>query len=134
MPRRRRARRWAALTRWPEAPGEQPTAIADRLLRPFGDVRNGEGLTALTLLATLFVILCGYYICKTVREPLILADGGAEVKAYASALQAVVLMAFVPAYSRVAAQVTRRTLVLGLTLFFVANLELFWLLGTVGVP
>jgi AAA family ATP:ADP antiporter len=122
------------VTRWPEAPGEQPTAIADRLLRPFGDVRRGEGPTALTLLATLFVILCGYYICKTVREPLILADGGAEVKAYASALQAVVLMAFVPVYSRVAAHVTRRTLVLGLSLFFVANLELFWLLGTIGVP
>ena len=80
------------------------------------------------------MILCGYYICKTVREPLILADGGAEVKAYASGLQALVLMAAVPAYSCVAARVSRRTLVLGLTLFFVANLEMFWLLGTAGVP
>ena len=119
--------------RWPENPGERPTAMADRLLRPFGDVRRGEGATVLTLVATLFVILCGYYICKTVREPLILADRGAEVKAYASGLQALVLMAAVPAYSRIAAHVSRRTLVLGVTLFFVLNLELFWLLGVAGV-
>ncbi len=135
FPRADRARRAVRqVTRWPESPGEQPTALADRLLRPFGDVRRGEGPTALTLLATLFVILCGYYVCKTVREPLILADAGAEAKAYASGLQALVLMLAVPAYSRVAAQVSRRTLVVGLTLFFVVNIEIFWLLGTVGMP
>jgi ATP:ADP antiporter, AAA family len=120
--------------RWPESQEGRPTALADRLLRPFGDVRQGEGRTVLTLLGTLFAILCGYYICKTVREPLILADRGAEVKAYASGLQALVLMAAVPAYSVVAAHVSRRTLVLGLTLFFVVNLEIFWLLGVAGVP
>lgn len=108
--------------------------MADRLLRPFGDVRHGEGPTVLVLLATLFVVLCGYYICKTVREPLILADRGAEVKAYAAGLQALVLMIAVPAYSRIAARVARRTLLLGLTLFFVVNLEIFWLLGVAGVP
>jgi AAA family ATP:ADP antiporter len=122
------------VARWPETQGGRPTALADRLLRPFGDVRHGEGRTVLVLLATLFVVLCGYYICKTVREPLILADRGAEVKAYAAGLQALVLMAAVPAYSRVAALVRRRTLLLGLTLFFVVNLEIFWLLGIAGVP
>jgi len=34
--------------------------MADRLLRPFGDGRHGEGPTVLVLLATLFVVLCGY--------------------------------------------------------------------------
>lgn len=122
------------VTRWPEIEGGRPTARADRLLRPFGDVRHGEGPTALVLLATLFVVLCGYYICKTVREPLILTGGGAEVKAYAAALQALVLMVAVPAYSRLAAAVSRRTLVISVTVFFVLNLELFWLLGTFGLP
>ena len=55
--------------------------------------------TAFLLLVTLFLILCGYYVCKTVREPLILTGGGAEAKAYASAFQALLLMACVPAYS-----------------------------------
>ncbi|WP_234800747.1 NTP/NDP exchange transporter [Luteitalea pratensis] len=122
------------VARWPDSEDGRPTATADRLLRLFGDVRHGEGPTVLTLLATLFVILCGYYICKTVREPLILADRGAEVKAYASGLQALVLMAAVPAYSRLAAHVSRRTLLVGMTLFFVVNLEIFWLLGVAGVP
>ncbi|BCS31960.1 hypothetical protein TBR22_A11640 [Luteitalea sp. TBR-22] len=121
-------------TRWPEPPDTPAPAIPDRLLRPFGDVRKGEGAATGLLLCTLFLILCGYYVCKTVREPLILATGGAEVKAYASALQAVVLMAAVPAYSRLAARVSRRTLVVALTLFFVVNLEIFWLLGTMGTP
>ena len=42
----------------------------------------------LLMLVNIFVILAGYYICKTVREPLILAGGGAEVKSYAAAGQA----------------------------------------------
>jgi AAA family ATP:ADP antiporter len=120
--------------RWPEAPDARPTGLADRLLRPFGDVRSGEGPTAALLLVTLFLILCGYYICKTVREPLILTGGGAEVKAYASGLQALALMAFVPAYSWLAARVSRLALVVSVTLFFVANLELFWLAGQAGMP
>ena len=120
--------------RWPGAPDSRPTALVDRMLRPFGDVRHGEGATAALLLSTLFLILSGYYICKTVREPLILTGGGAEVKAYASGFQALALMAFVPAYSWLAARVSRLVLVVGVTLFFVANLELFWLAGRAGLP
>jgi AAA family ATP:ADP antiporter len=120
--------------RWPGAPDTRPTALVDRLLRPFGDVRHGEGATAALLLSTLFLILCGYYICKTVREPLILTGGGAEVKAYASGFQALALMAFVPVYSWLAAHVSRLTLVTSVTLFVVGTLELFWLVGQAAQP
>jgi AAA family ATP:ADP antiporter len=75
--------------------GSAPGAL-DRLLRLFADVRAGEAVTALLLLANLFVILVGYYILKTVREPLILATGGAEVKSYAAAGQALTLMGLIP--------------------------------------
>jgi len=119
--------------RWPPVPDAAPT-LADRLLRPFGDVRRGEGPTVFLLLTTLFLILCGYYICKTVREPLVLTSGGAEVKAYASGFQALVLMAFVPAYSWLASRVSRLTLLVSVTLFFVLNLEAFWLAGQAGLP
>jgi AAA family ATP:ADP antiporter len=89
------------------------------------------------MLLNVFLILVSYYIIKTVREPLILTTeipeflhrlgikGPAEVKAYAAAGQAVVLMAFVPAYSWFASRVDRMTLVLGVTAFFVANILAF---------
>jgi AAA family ATP:ADP antiporter len=114
-------------------PGERPGPL-DRLLQLFGDVRAGEAGTTLLMLANIFVILAGYYVCKTVREPLILAGGGAEVKSYSSAGQAVALMAFIPLYSWFASRVDRARLVFGFTLFFLVNLELFWLGAQAGVP
>jgi ATP:ADP antiporter, AAA family len=120
--------------RWPVVPDTHPTSLADRLLRPFGDVRRGEGITTGLLLFTLFLILCGYYVCKTVREPLILTSGGAEVKTYASAFQALALMAVVPAYSWLAARVSRLTLITTVTLIIVASLQLFWIAGQFAAP
>jgi AAA family ATP:ADP antiporter len=110
------------------------TGLLERLLQVFGDVRAGEGGTVLLMLANIFVVLAGYYVCKTVREPLILAGGGAEVKAYSSAGQAVALMGFIPLYSWFSSRVGRSRLVLGVTLFFIVNLELFWLGAKAGVP
>ena len=92
----------------PASPG-----LLDRTLRLFGDVKDGEGATVFLLLSNVFLILAGYYICKTVREPLILASGGAEAKSYAAAGQALALMGFVPLYSWFAARVDRRSLIRG---------------------
>ena len=102
--------------------------------RIFGDIRRGEGVTVFLLLLNIFVVLAGYYICKTVREPLILATGGAEAKSYAAAGQAVLLMGFVPLYSWFASRVDRIRLLLGVSAFFILNLELFWLAGQASVP
>jgi ATP:ADP antiporter, AAA family len=116
--------------------GARPGPL-DRLLGVFSDVRPGEGARALLMLVNVFLILVSYYIIKTVREPLILTteipdflkalgiQGPAEVKAYAAAGQAVVLMIFVPAYSWFASRVDRMKLVLGVTAFFVANILAF---------
>lgn len=118
----------------------------DRLLGLFSEVRPAEGGRALLMLANIFLILVSYYIIKTVREPLILNTevpgflqrlgirGPAEVKAYAAAGQALVLMAFVPAYSWFASRVNRMKLVVGVTLFFVANILAFALSVSAGVP
>jgi AAA family ATP:ADP antiporter len=110
------------------------SGLLDRLLRVFGDVRAGEAVTVLLLLTNIFLILAGYYVCKTVREPLILASGGAEVKSYAAAGQALVLMLFVPLYGWFASKVNRSRLIYGVTLFFIINLELFWVGAKLGVP
>src|SRR6187399_712619 len=94
-------------------------SLLDRALAVFADVRPGEGLTALLMLANIFLLLVCYSIIKTVREPLILLGGGAEVRSYAAAGQAILLMGFVPLYGRLASRVDRAKLLVGVTLFFV---------------
>src|SRR5438093_4017285 len=89
----------------------------DRLLSLFADVRAGEGAGALLMAANVFALLAFYYVLKTVREALILSDGGAEVKSYASAGQALLLLGLVPAYGAIASRVNRVRLISGITLF-----------------
>src|SRR5512141_462081 len=91
----------------------------------FGEVRPGEGTTALLMLANIFLLLICYSVIKTVREPLILLGGGAEVRSYTAAGQALVLMGFVPAYCWFASRVDRVKLLVGATMFFLVCIELF---------
>ena len=68
----------------------------------------------------MFLILAAYYFLKTAREVFILSEGGAEVKSYSSAGQALLLLFLVPAYGAFASRVNRGRLVQSVTLFFVA--------------
>jgi len=79
----------------------------DRLLGIFGDVRGGEGGTVFLMLLNIFLLLVGYYVLKTVREPLILIAGGAELKSYAAAAQALTLIVYVPVYGWLASKLPR---------------------------
>src|SRR5512134_2048942 len=103
------------------------------LLRPFTDVEPGEAGTALLMFFNLFLLLLGYYVLRTVREPLILASG-AEVKSYSSAGQALALMAFVPLYGWFSSRVDRLRLIFGFVLFFIVTTEMFSFGGHAGVP
>lgn len=105
----------------------------DRVLRLFSDVRPGEGATALLLTANVFLLLGSYYVIKPVREALILAGAGAEVKSYAAAGQALLLLALVPLYGMLADHLPRRRLLNGVTAFFTACLIGFWALTRAGV-
>jgi AAA family ATP:ADP antiporter len=106
----------------------------DRTLSLFTDVRAGEGATAVLMLTNIFLLLICYSIVKIVREPLILLGGGAEVRSYAAAGQAVVLIGFVPAYSWFASRVDRVKLLVGVTLFFVVCIEMFAVAVAARVP
>jgi AAA family ATP:ADP antiporter len=106
----------------------------DRALSLFTDVRAGEGTTAALMLANIFLLLISYSIIKIVREPLILLGGGAEIRSYAAAGQALVLMGFIPLYSWVASRVNRVKLLVSMTLFFLVNIELFALAVAAHVP
>ena len=112
---------------------EQRNAL-DRFLLLFADVRAGEGLTAILLTLNLFLLLTAYLIIKTVREALILSEGGAEIKSYAAAGQALLLLVIVPAYGYLASKVNRIRLINWVTLFFISNLVAFYVLGQFRLP
>src|SRR5262249_39131084 len=101
--------------------------LIERLLSPIADVHRGEATGALLMTATMFFLLFGYYLLKTAREGFILSEGGAEVKSYSSAGQALMLLALVPAYGALASRVNRVQLIQWVTLFFASNLLLFLL-------
>ncbi|WP_437808772.1 NTP/NDP exchange transporter [Sorangium sp. So ce1078] len=117
-----------------------------RLLSIFAEVKPREVFSVLVLTLNVFLLLTGYYLLKVVREPLILAGGGLEiggqkldldgpeVKAYAAAGQALLLVGVVRAYGAMARRFGRMQLTTALTLFFASNLVLFFFLARLGVP
>ncbi|HEX6765209.1 MAG TPA: Npt1/Npt2 family nucleotide transporter, partial [Polyangiaceae bacterium] len=107
-------------------------AIA-RLLRPLSKVEPGEVALVSVMTLTAFLLLTGYYLLKTVREPMILLQGGAEVKLYARAGQAVIMAVFVHFYGELARKVGRTKLLIGVFSFFISNLALFALLAKMNV-
>lgn len=106
----------------------------ERMLSLFAEVRGGEGRPTVLLMFAVFLLMTAYYIIKPVREGLILAGGGAEVKSYAAAGQALLLLGLVPLYARLADWLPRLRLITVVTFFFVACLGLFFVLGRLGVP
>jgi AAA family ATP:ADP antiporter len=121
----------------PTAP--PPRGPLERFLRLFADVHDGEGGQLLLLAFNVFLILTAYYVMKPVREALILAQpGGAEIKSYSLAAQAVLLAFVVPAYGAIATRLARRQLINVVTAFFIACLPLFYIAAEaklrVGVP
>ena len=116
-------------------PGERERAgLLDRALSVFTDVRPGEAGTALLLTLNIFLLLASYYIIKPLREALILSSEGAEVKSYAAAGQAIMLLGLVPAYGLLADRLPRRWLLNVVTAFFVLCLVAFYGLTKANVP
>jgi AAA family ATP:ADP antiporter len=109
-------------------------SLVERFLGLFAEVHPGEGRTALLLTFNLFILLTAYLVLKTVREPLILAGGGAEVKTFAAAGQALLLLLVVPLYSLLASKVNRIKLINWVTAFFISNLIAFYFLARLELP
>lgn len=105
-----------------------------KALRPFSKVEPGEVTTVALMTLVAFLLLTAYYLLKTVREPLILLQGGAEVKLYARAAQALIMVGVVYAYGELARRVGRMKLLLIVFLFFVSNLAVFTVLARTDAP
>jgi AAA family ATP:ADP antiporter len=115
--------------------GNEPVrrSLLERGLGVVAEVRPGEGLTALLLALSLFLLLMAYYIIKPVREALILQHpAGAEYKSWLGAAIAILLLFVVPAYAALADRLSRNRLVSGVTLFFASHLVLFYLASQSG--
>jgi AAA family ATP:ADP antiporter len=102
--------------------------LLERFLSLFTRVNPGEGFAVLLLTTNVFLLLGCYYILKTVREPLILAEGSAELKAYAAAAQAALLFVVIPVYGWLASRMDRMRFISVSSLFFVFTLAGFFAL------
>jgi len=107
--------------------------VLARAFRPFARVEPHEAVRATVMMLVAFLLLTAYYLLKTVREPLILLQGGAEVKLYARAGQAVLMVAVVHAYGELARRVGRTKLLAYVFAFFISNLAVFAILSTTTV-
>ncbi|MEM6575025.1 MAG: putative Ig domain-containing protein [Pseudomonadota bacterium] len=111
--------------------------LFERFLTLFTSVRPGEGRSVKHLFLTALVLMGSYYILKPVRDALILAEGSAEIKAYAQGIVAVTLAFLLPLYKQLYAGLSNkksRSLVLRwVTAFFISNLLMFCLLGRGGI-
>jgi AAA family ATP:ADP antiporter len=108
-------------------------SLLSRALRPFAKVEPREAITTVAMALAAFLLLTAYYQLKTVREPLILLHGGAEVKLYARAAQAVLMVGVVHVYGEIARRVGRLKLLAIVFLFFTSNLAIFALLARANV-
>ena len=105
----------------------------ERLFSLVTKIRPGEGRGLLLLCINGFLLLCAYLILKTLREPLILTEFGAETKSYAVATIAVVLFFVVPLYGILYRYTNRTQLVITINCFFLSHLVIFYLLHLAGI-
>ena len=98
---------------------------AERVIRLFTRVRPGEGRSVVLFFATGFLLLFSYYVLKALREAFLLSQFAAEVRAYAVAVIALLLMIIVPVYGIVRRRLEGTRLLRAVILFFAANILIF---------
>ena len=106
----------------------------ERLLTLFTRVRPGEGRSAFLFFLHAFLLLFSYQVVKALREAFMLTRFSAEVRAYAVAVIAIVLMLLVPAYGAVRRRLDGEKLLRAVTLFFASNLLVFVAAAWSGLP
>ncbi len=116
------------MTRWPHR-----LTRLDRLFGPFTKLRPGEGRSVITFFFYALLIMLSYYVLKTIREPLLLTKASAEMKSYAYAATAFLLLVIVPLYGLVFRHTGKRQLTRYVTTFFLACLLIFYLMGRSGI-
>src|SRR5262245_12588079 len=91
--------------------------LLERLLSPIAEVHRDGTAGVLLMALAMLLLLAAYYMLKTARDAMILTWGGAEVKTYAAAGEAMLLLAIVPAFAALAARLDRMRLMRFVALF-----------------
>ncbi|NJN52259.1 MAG: hypothetical protein HC809_11335 [Gammaproteobacteria bacterium] len=97
----------------------------ERLLSLITRVRPGEGRSVALFFGHGLLLMTAYYIVKALRESFMLSEHSAEVRAYAVAVIALVLMLLVPLYSVIRRKLDGVQLINAVTWFFVLNMLVF---------
>lgn len=120
-------------TKTSDRSNKQSTSFIHKILKIFTDIQPGETLTAILLMFNVFLLLAAYYILKPFRDALMLQEWPAEIKSYLGAAIAVMLIFVVKAFSLIASRFPRQKLITWVTLFFISNLGIFYILHLAGV-
>jgi len=112
---------------------EKRPDIFHKFLRLFTVVHPGEALTVLLLALNIFLIGASYSILKPVRKGLILTKHSAEQEAYLFAAVAILLIFVIKLFSFLSSKISRQKLIASVTLFFISNLVLFYILSEAGM-
>jgi AAA family ATP:ADP antiporter len=104
-----------------------------RFLRLFTVIHPGEGGTTWLLSLTMFLLMMGYYFLRPVRQALILTEWSPNLASYLGGAIAVLLIFVVKIFSHIASKVPRQKLITWVTLFFISNLILFYVIYEAGV-
>ncbi len=116
------------MAHWPT----EHTAL-DRFLTRFTRIQPGEGRSAVRFFLYALLMMVSYYILKTTREPLLLTGMPAQMKSYAYAVTAVLILFLIPLYGLVFRHTDKLQLTRYVTWFFLLNLVIFYFLGRSGV-
>lgn len=107
----------------------------------FTEIRPGEGRVASLLLFAVFFLPASLYMLKVAREAKVLSDRGfygvqgPSLKALARGFQAMIMaLVVIPIYGWVSARLPRKGLMIGMTLFYAINIELFYLASIAELP
>jgi AAA family ATP:ADP antiporter len=111
---------------------EKSPDIFHKFLRLFTVVHPGETLTVLLLALNVFLIGASYSILKPVRKGLILTAHTAEQETYLYAIVAILLIFVVKIFSALSSKIPRQKLIASVTLFFISNLVVFFILREAG--
>ena len=105
----------------------------DRFFSRFTQLQPGEGKGVAVYFAYALLMMVSYYILKTIREPLLLTGSSAEMKSYAFAVTALVLLVVIPLYGVLFRHTGKQQLTRYITGFFLFNLLVLYLLGRAGL-
>jgi AAA family ATP:ADP antiporter len=103
-----------------------------KLLRLITVVNPHEVRKALLLACNIFLILAAYYMLKIVRDATVLEDYGANTKNLMSGIQVILLIFVIKAFSALASRVNREKLISRVTIFFIMNLGIIYILFVTG--